>query len=175
MQWDAVLNKFFKNIPTGYTGYYFFEFSRGYVSYRRLATTEDKEAITVKMADSNDGLRSRLLMELFGKCDTSSLTFRDLKLPFHPGNALKSSKLKSLSKKYFSIPEKFLKFYPKVSQESVGDSNKENVASKRARDTESQVIPKPKRRLGRPKKLPGLIPGLQSVTKYFRPVNENGS
>ena len=114
---SVFLNKYFGNLPTRYTEFYFFEFSRGYVTYRHMATTDDKDAITVKLVDTVEGLRTRLLIDLFGKCDSSNLRFIDIKLPVHSGKKLRLTKLKSLAKKYFSIPAKYLPFYPKYEPE----------------------------------------------------------
>ena len=127
------------------------------------------------MTDSVDGLRSQLLMELFGRCDTSTLSFHDLTLPLHPVKALSAKKLKSLAKKYFSIPVKYLKYYPRIEKEAEEVSENKNNGSKRSRKSVSEVLPKAKRRVGKPKKAPIIIHGLQSVTKYFRPVQQNRS
>ena len=173
VEWAEVLNKHFKDLPGGFTTkYHFFEFRSGYVTYRHLATTDDKDAFTIKLVDSLKGLRTKLLIELFGRCDTSDLCFKDVLLPLHPGKSLKLTKLKSLAKKYFSIPQKFLKYYPEV---PVDEKKKKNKGVKRERGSDGVTAPKAKRRVGRPKKAPVKIPGLQSVTKFFRPLNNNRS
>ena len=172
--WGPFLDKYFGNLPNKYTGFYFFEFTRGYVTYRYLATTEDKDAITIKLDHSVDGLRSRILMDLFGKCDSSNLRFEDIKLPVHTGNKLSLDKLKSLSKKYFSIPAKYLDYYPKyVKPIKKGKIEQASKSKKRQLNSKPDAKRKIKRSVGRPKKALVAVPGLQSVTKFFRPVNRS--
>ena len=74
---------------------------------RHLATTPDNDTTTVHLAKSDDQLRARILFYLFGKNDLTNLHFNDLTLPTHPGKALNETKLISLSKKYFSISDKY--------------------------------------------------------------------
>ena len=111
--WGAILDKYFKDLPTGYTSFYFFEFTKGFLTYRRLATSPDSGAVTVRLVDLSTGAKDKLLSELFGKNSTSKLQMADLTLPMNPGKILTDSKLKSLSEKYFSIPECNLKYYSK--------------------------------------------------------------
>ena len=113
VNWAVKLSKYFAKMPSGFTSYYFFEFTNGYVTYRRLANSPGEEALTHKLIDLTNGTRELILMDLFGTTDIDKIGFRDLTLPVHPGIDLKEAKLKSLSKKYFSIPKDFLDYYPK--------------------------------------------------------------
>ena len=142
---------------------------------RHLATTPDKDATTIHLAKSDDELRARILFDLFGKTNLSNLRFNDLTLPTHPGNALSEKKLSSLSEKYFSIPAKYLIYYPKSEAIIAKVMNKGKTGIKQKRKRESDVSRKVKRRVGRPKKVPVKIPGLQSVTKFFRPIHKDRS
>ena len=171
VDWGTILNKFFKNLPARYTFNYFFEFSKGVVSYRPLANSPDHEVTTVRLLKMTPSTKAEIMMELFGSVDKSSHTMRRLNLPTHSGNALTKTKLKSLYKKYFSIPEKYLKYYPKVEHLKLElKSNKNNKEKPSKRKLASDNINKnAKRKVGRPKKVASFH-GLESITKFFRPV-----
>ena len=111
--WGAILNKYFKDLPGGYTKFYFFEFTKGYVTYRHLANTPDSGAISLQLIDLKPGVKEQLLVELFGKTDVQNLRMIDVTLPKNPGKVLSKAKVKSLAEKYFSIPECYRQYYPK--------------------------------------------------------------
>ena len=48
---------------------------------------------------------------------------KDLTLATNPGKKLSMKKLKSLSKKYFSIPAAFINYFPKYSKKDSDDEN----------------------------------------------------
>ena len=96
---------------------------------------------------------------------------RDLTLAPNPGKNLSKKKLKSLSKKYFSIPAAFINYYdyPKYSKKDSDDTNPiPIIPKKKKRKGVKSVGSKKKRRVGRPKKLPVPITGVKSLTNYFR-------
>ena len=97
--WGTILDKYFKDLPGGYTHFYFFEFTAGFLTYRRLATTPDSEAITVQMIDLTEGTKDKLMIELFGKRSPSKVKMGDVTLPKNTGRLLSESKLKSLAEK----------------------------------------------------------------------------
>ena len=68
----------------------------------------------MKLIEVSPEVKNRIMLELFGTVDTSQIKMIDISLPKHAGNTLTKKKLSSLAKKYFSIPDQFLKFYPKV-------------------------------------------------------------
>ena len=54
-----------------------------------------------------------MLADLFGpSANLNALSFGGLRLPKFPGSPLKPKKIKSLAKKYFSIPVQFRGYYP---------------------------------------------------------------
>ena len=168
VNWAVKLSKYFVKMPSGFTFYYFFEFSNGYVTYRRLANSPDEEALTHKLIDLTNDTRDLILIDLFGTTDIDKIGFRDLTLPAHPGIKLKEAKLKSLSKKYFSIPQEFLDYYPKY-KGKVPSVPKPVIKKKLKRKRDSnQNVNILKRRVGRPKKLPVIVTGMNSITQYFR-------
>ena len=173
VEWGTFLNKFFKNLPVGYTNNYFFEFSQGFVTFRRMGTSPDAETTSVRLIEVTPAIRKTLRTELFGNQDGSTITMRDLTLPKHAGKTLTKKKLESLSKKYFSIPKKYLKYYPKfegpVKDLNSVNSKKANVKKRKLEKLDPNKISS-KRRVGRPKKIPLPIIGVNSITKFFRPV-----
>ena len=127
-------------------------------------------------------LKERLLRDFFGRADRNTLRMVDLTLPKNPGRTLSIDKLKSLSKKYFSIPAQYLKYYPvyvpeKKKQRDEDDAKKKTwvkklkkarVLSKKRMRKKDETEPKIKRRVGRPRIEPKVCTGVQSITKYFR-------
>ena len=47
-KWDSFLDKYFKDMPQGFTKYYFFEFTDGIVSMRKLSNLESPEEVAVE-------------------------------------------------------------------------------------------------------------------------------
>ena len=167
--WGSILNKYFKDIPGGFTKFYFFEFTKGFLTYRRLATSPDSEAITIKLIEFTPGLKKKLLIELFGKNDDTDLKMLDLKLPTNPGKTLGETKIKSLAEKYFSIPAEFRELYPKYTKkvkEPKVPVNELDCAKRKLKNPRSSI--KKKRRVGRPKLQPKIPKGVRSITSYFR-------
>ena len=170
VEWGTILNKFFKNLPSGYTFNYFFEFSKGVVSYRPIATSPDKDATTVRLVKLSPTLKDKIMVELFGKVDKNSIRMRDITLPSHPGRTLTKTKLESLSKKYFSIPKKYIKYYPQAVKIEPDEKSGENNVCKKKRKRKSHSINKSaKRKVGRPKKV-AQFNGFETITKFFRPL-----
>ena len=140
------------------------------MTFRKLGTTSDEEAVTINLAKPIPALRNRILLDLFGKTDTAQVEMLDLTLPVHPGRVLKKKKLISLAKKYFSIPDKYLQFYPalttKIRERLDKAARKKSL--KRPVEKGSEKREGKKRRVGRPKK--SVVPpkGIQSITKFFR-------
>ena len=95
---------------------------------------------------------------------------REVTLPCHPGLKLSDSKLKSISNKYFSIPKEFLSYYPKYEGTSKPEEHKNIKLGKKRKTDLHNPLKKKSRKVGRPKKLPVILTGVQSITKYFRTV-----
>ena len=128
----------------------------------------------MQLIDMKPGIKEQLMVELFGKTDLHNLRMEDLNLPKNPGRLLSDTKVKSLAEKYFSIPECYLKFYPKceIKLDTEVRSNKTLLTTvKRKLDSKSKSKSKlgdKKRRVGRPKKKLPIPLGVQSITKFFR-------
>ena len=174
INWEAALNKYFKHLPSGYTSNFFYEFSQGYCTFRRLANTPDNEAVSIKLTKPIPELRKQILQDLFIETDLKKVKMVNLLLPKHPGRPITQKKIKSLGKKYFSIPEKYLKYYPPLPVPDKGIVGKEESKNSQKRNLSGDLRSsgQKKRRVGRPKKQAGMIAGLQSVTKFFRPVKK---
>ncbi|KAI3631056.1 hypothetical protein MIR68_010546 [Amoeboaphelidium protococcarum] len=116
--WKDVLDKYFKRLPDGFTGNYFFEFVDGVCTYRRLCSDEDCVELDLKKMASNL-IRQYLPTQLFGSPDINQWTIDQIKLPKQPIGVLKGTKLKSLAEKYFSIPIQFRGYYPQLTPDLI--------------------------------------------------------
>ena len=190
--WGALMSKYFRPMPAGYTGNYFFEFANGEVEMRHLIDTPDDDARVFHMiAEGNQGaVKSALLKEIFGPGTNTidDAKMNNIMLPRHGGKQLTSKKLKSLAKKYFSIPADKLSYYPAVSEEIMeapsdseggdedrnGDSQAATSARPATTRARKQVVavgvrpPKMPARLGRPKKNKTLPNGQKSILSFFK-------
>ena len=75
-------------------------------------------------------------------------------------------------KKYFSIPKKYIKYYPKLVHLKLDDilSEKTIVQSKKRKlKSNTNIIKGAKKKVGRPKKI-AKFHGLETITKFFRPL-----
>ena len=168
------MSKHFKRLPDGYTSNYFFEFSKGYCTYRRLGTTPDTEASTASVYDHTEEFKKRVMVDFFACAPPRVPKMNDLTLPRHPGRQLPKTKLTSLAKKYFSIPEKYRPFYPAV---LVKEAKKLPVKAKkqpkkRKKKGVETVAKIKKRRVGRPRTLPPIGKGVVSVASFFRSTKD---
>ncbi|CAM6093255.1 unnamed protein product [Calypogeia fissa] len=106
---------------------------------RHLATSPETEQVCVPLIipGSAGSIRSVLLKELFGVSAVGDLTtdcINRLKLARHPGLLLTQKKIKSISKKYFSIPVEYLSYYPVVADGvSCDDDDEDEVEDTQAR------------------------------------------
>ena len=107
----------------------------------------------------------------------NKVTMLRLTLPRNQGVELKKTKLKSLAKKYFSIPEKFRNYYPNVTKE-IEELQKEKlksevVGSKRKKHKLTKSNKK-RRKVGRPKKVKEplrSITNTPSILNFFSVVS----
>ena len=73
--WETLLNKFFKDMPVGFTKYYCFELSDGQVTMKRLSDDTPEAGIETKVIVENfEATRIAFLDELFCLPPDSSLT-----------------------------------------------------------------------------------------------------
>eukprot|EP00644_Phytophthora_capsici_P006786 jgi/Phyca11/103768/e_gw1.8.761.1 len=100
---------YFTNMPSGYTGNYFFEIDGGIVLMKHLVTTLNEDAQHHSLIGCGDAgtIRRAFLRDLFGRCDLDSATAGDVTPPRQPLLSQPTRKLTSLSLKYFSIPAQF--------------------------------------------------------------------
>ena len=115
--WEEFLNKHFKDMPTGFTKFYCFEFINGTCAMKKLcAENSEENQVIVKdlLKDPING-KKIILNELFAlpaDATRQEIFSAPLKLPKLPGRELKPSKIESLAKKYSCIPKEFLDYYP---------------------------------------------------------------
>ena len=146
---------------------------------RHLVNTPDTEVVTFPLinVDNIDPIRRALLTELWG-VDISSFaqgSMNTLKLPKTPLIELTTKKLRSLAKKYFSIPVKYLPYFPCITQDLQESDNEEEAGS----DTRSKklkkkisrmangVVPPVKKKVGRPKKNVVMAINQPSILRVF--------
>jgi hypothetical protein len=178
--WTSLLKKYFKSMPPNYTGNYFFEINQGIVSMRHLVSTPDNEAVQFLMLlpENIDFVRQVILFYLFGSGvksidDVTSVDMVKL-LRVELKEQLTNKKLKSLSKKYFSIPPKVLSYYPSVPKGLSDSSEDEDVAATRSRSKNVRVAPSKKAvgvekpKVGRLRKnASDIVPGQSSLLSFF--------
>jgi hypothetical protein len=87
---------------------------------------------------------------------------------------LTNMKLKSLSKKYFSIPPEVLSYYHFVHEGLSDSSEDEDVAATQSRSKSARITPSKKAvgvekpKVGRPRKNAfGIVPGQSSLLSFF--------
>ena len=196
--WDSLLDKYFVDLPGGYTDKFFFEFKKGQVYVRQLCDTPDAEAWSHNMliGDSLEATRKAILRDLFGSKKKEKCTFDNVRLARHPGVQLTEKKIASIAKKYPTIPDEFISYYPKevaladnTDSQAGGDcSDDETIAniSKKLEKKRKQTCAAPadkkkhkllagtNKKVGRPKKARPVPPGTVSILKFvtFKPTNE---
>ena len=165
---------------------FFFQFKDGNVTARKLATTPDEEAWTWNMCPNPTVTKNAILKELFGRANIDDAKLDNIKLSRHSGIPMKPKTVKSLSQKYFSIPEEDLWYYPNLETLSeiaaaddtddedltaaeIGRRKQAQTIAKRAKrkagdcvkSLQSAIKPKP----GRPKNAFPILPGQKSILK----------
>ena len=62
--WDGILNRYFNNMPAGFTFHYYFEFDGGNVTMRHLCSTADEESVYHQLCPNpscEEGYHERLV------------------------------------------------------------------------------------------------------------------
>ena len=132
---------------------------------RTLGSTPDAQAERhdlLKLNGNYQETRAAIITALFGFGDLERASMLQVTLPKHPGIKLKETKLVSLARKYFSIPDKFRNYYPVVTKqlkELLEEKKSSVLGAKRKRANPNMPLSK-KRSVGRPKK---RRPPLRSV------------
>ena len=93
---------------------YFFHFNGGNVSARNLATTPDDEAWSFQLCPTPQVTKKAISKQLFGTPHLRDAKLENVQLERHPGIPLKAKTAASLAKKYFSIPEEDLWYFPSI-------------------------------------------------------------
>ena len=117
-KWDRFLDKYFKDMPPGFTKNYYFEFENGRVKLSKLANLESPEEDTEELdlvKNQDTGATQAILKELVELTDEATgadIVNAELKLQQLPKNKMDPKKIESLQKKYDSIPPVYLPSYP---------------------------------------------------------------
>jgi hypothetical protein len=172
-----LFNKYFNNMPAGFTDYYVFEFFEGKVRIQPFCSSPPEDAFVHTLCPSPAATAKKINQELWG-CDSFS-DVSDLSqviLPVQKTCALKPKKLKSLAKKYNTIPPNFRAFYPDALDEEEEEEEEDDV---QLVSEEQQSPPQKKmrkdrgipgtRNLGRPpKKTAATTTNQRSITCFFQ-------
>ena len=172
--WEKILSKYFKRLPAGFTSNYFFEFCDGLVTYRHLITTPDAQAVTFRLVDDPVATRKLIINELFRVRLLKSAELVKMRLSPNPGIILKKSKLKSLSKKYMSIPKQFRSYYPSIEDLTDDEGSEEGkeivpnkVKKRKFKQKLAPGVPTKRRKPGRPMKCSAPVDTPSSLS-YFK-------
>ena len=151
-KWDQFLGKHLKKLPAGFTNNYVFEFFKGEVTMKHLITeNETKKNNLCKLDESTT--RRNLWNELFGGTRKQNVTMQDVTLPRLECKELDINKIKSLAKKYHSIPAVHRWFYPSISDDVVSQAGEENVDEVEANQ---EKTPSSKKKRRAKKQTPGV-------------------
>jgi len=131
------------------------------------------------LPENIDSVHQAILFDLFGSGIKSidDVTSVDMvKLPrVELKEQLSNKKLKSLSKKYFSIPPEVLSYYPFIPEGFSDSSEDEDVAATRSRSKSARVTPSKKAvgvekpKVEHPRKnASGTMPGQSSFLSFLR-------
>ena len=130
---------------------------------------------------------------MFGCADIKNCSFDRIKLERHPGNTLSEKKVNSIGKKYFTIPEEFIDYYPILPDDleneaqpivyssndksmTVGDIEKNAKRKRRHKgakqgDKKHKIIAdaenQTKNKVGRPPKATPVIGRFPSILQFF--------
>jgi hypothetical protein len=130
--WDGFLelwNKYFFDMPPLFTTYYVFEFYEGKVRIQPLVTSEESEAFIHVLCENPKETLKAINKDLWGAESFDDLTLSSIKLPKTETRTLKNKKLKSLSKKYATIPNIFLDYYPEIDESALDSDDEEEEPS----------------------------------------------
>eukprot|EP00899_Mesostigma_viride_P008149 jgi/Mesvir1/17335/Mv07730-RA.1 len=151
--WKRLLDKYIKDLPAGFTSNYVFEFYDGKVRMQHLVSTQDEEARRKSCCVATRRRRSRMHAGSSLGWSTSQPGWTrviDIQLPRAPVVTLEPSKVKSIQKKYDTIPDECLYYYVPQPVE-VGPGEEEEAPAGTIMDELSQrgSASRPPTRLGR--------------------------
>ena len=189
--WEALFNKYLKNLPAGFTSNYVYEFSNGSVRMQHLVDTLPADCVSFKMTANPDIAARELKNNLFGTERLDNLDPTQLRLQRIAVKQLDNKKVVSLQKKYNTIPDNKLAYFPDPIV--VGDDEQEEEACAAAvvEENEAQIVvegggaqqPKRKRKAVAPgaRQKPGpkprgvvnIDPGSPSIMAFYSKVDVN--
>ena len=165
-KWEDVLNKYIKDMPSGFTSFYCFELVSGKVVMKKFCNeaVEEDDVMTKDLVENVDAVKSAILNEVFGRSGDATLTENlatPLKLPKLQSKPKPEKRLASIKKKYETIPREHLWYYPEGSEHNHDD----NVEV----EAKGLEIPLPRKKIGRPKTLPkdNKTPSILTFFKAF--------
>ena len=142
--WESFLPKHFKKMPPGFTKFYHFEFAKGSVIYKSLATSCDDEAEEFVLLPNIEASRKAILKDLLNLPSSASqkdIINAKLQLPKDTPPVMSDSKAKSIGAKLSCIPEDYRGYYPGYVE----------FATRKEVDEAPRAVKRPKKGPGRPK------------------------
>jgi hypothetical protein len=157
--WKPVLDKYLRDFPPLFTQFYVFEFYDGKVRMQPLTTSSPEESMEHILCANPVAVGKALNSVLLGSESVDHVTPDKIRLERTPIIPLDASKVKSLHKKYETIPVEHLWYYPDpvVDNEQGLDEDK---------DAQSQHQPKKPRTVTKP-----VAPGARRVGRPLKPAN----
>jgi hypothetical protein len=162
-------------MPAGFTSYYVFEFFEGKVKVQPLVTSPDSDSFIHVLTDNPTTTAKAMNKDLWGTTDLNEASLSSIKLPRAETIQLKDKKMKSLAKKYHSIPPSYRSYYPACDDAVVENSDEED-------EEECEVVPPTKHKknnlpkvapgarvLGRPKKCQAVDSSQPSILRFMVP------
>ena len=109
--WQPFLNKLFKNMPNSFTSNYVLEFNDAKLRMQHLLSDSMHDAVEFTLCDNVFATRQAVVNELFGiqSFKRTNICVEDLQLPRKPVQGLDGKKVDSISKKYCTIPNEYIK------------------------------------------------------------------
>ena len=169
-EWESFLDKFFRDLPPGFSKYYCFEIVDGSISMKRLCSESESDNDGKHKDLLRDPLNGRkaILQELFGLPPDASrkdIINAKILLPNAPRKELTDAKLESISKKFSCIPKEYLSYYPGGDDFLKKQNSSETVQEEIPGNEGSLVAMKPKK--GRPKAPVKTPKNTQSIVKFL--------
>ena len=124
------LCKHLKTLPTGFTFNYVYQFHRGTVTIKHLASDDASDALTYNLLkrDDYDRTKKEMWQELFGSIKKEEVHHKHVRLPVHPTREIDPSKIKSLGKKYHTIPADKRSYYPPINEDDLINDEGDDVS-----------------------------------------------
>jgi hypothetical protein len=160
-----------KDLPSGFTFHYVFEFFEGKVRIQPYVTSRPDEGFIFTLCENPKLVAKAMNFELFGSETLEGVTISSLKLPTPPALVIEQKKLKSLAEKYQTIPVEKRFYYPVIPQSLLESESlsleSEITLPKSKKRKKTKVSPGSRKHLGRPRNSSGIDPRQRSLVSFL--------